>query len=225
MPRLLISFDHCCNFYFFIFLHDCRFLEGLLPAQCVVCLCKYVSLSLPVCLSVCLYLFFSLVFVTATHTYSGRVNVCVMLCLFLLIPFLSTVCVFVSKCVWRLESRLLVLKSLLLSIVSVWAWLILWLYTWLIAAALTVISPHCYSGWVTDGGFDRERRGNEPDSWLWCWGHRKMWFLTSSDSHLNVSQWDSRFAQLPNQHSGDECRHYGQQVKNQKPKPNGEINF
>lgn len=51
--------------------------------------------------SVCLYLFFSLVFATATHTYSGCVNVRVVLCLSLFIPG-TCVCLSVSVCGgWR----------------------------------------------------------------------------------------------------------------------------
>ena len=135
---------------------------------------------------------------------------CVPVCLFLLISFLSTVhvcvCVCVCVCVWRLESRLLVQKSLLLSIVSVWAWVTSWLYTWLIAAALSVISPHCFSGWVTDSGFDRERRGSEPDS---HWGQNNanyciVWLVASClKTHCRDKLTDGR--------------HYPQQVKKWNP--------
>lgn len=100
------------------------------------------------------------------------------------------------KCVWRLKIRLLVLKSLLLSIVSILLWLTVLHFTWLITTALNVISFHCCSALVTDSGFDRERRGSQPDSLLWCWSHKKCDFqprLTCILAFLNKA----RLALLP----------------------------
>lgn len=119
------------------------------------------------------------------------------------------------KCVWRLKIRLLVLKSLLLSIVSILLWLTVLHFTWLITTALNVISFHCCSALLTDSGFDRERRGSQPDSLLWCWSHKKCDFqprLTWILAFLNKA----RLALLPE-------RQWVLLIHTQQVKPNNNL--
>ena len=106
----LISCDKQFNLDVFIFLHDYRFLEVLLPAQCVVCLCVCVCVCVCVrqpvfvCLSFSLYLF-SLCCVcnSDTHTPTQGVLMCVFQsvcsCSFHFFLLYMFVCVCVCVCV------------------------------------------------------------------------------------------------------------------------------
>ena len=107
----LISCDKQFNLDVFIFLHDYRFLEVLLPAQCVVCLCVCVCVCVRqpvfVCLSFSLYLF-SLCCVCNgdTHTPTQGVLMCVFQsvcsCSFHFFLLYMFVCVCVCVCGgWR----------------------------------------------------------------------------------------------------------------------------
>jgi len=129
-----------------------------------------VSLSLPVCLNL-----FFLSCVCNGNTPTQGVCVCVCVCspLFVLTHSISLYCMCVCVCVCVEDGDQVIGTETPLAFNCVCLSLT-HPCTWLIAAALTVLSPHCCSGWVTDSGFDRERRGSEPDSWLLGCGHRKM---------------------------------------------------